>query len=168
MTHNTQAAYVLLDITNAHGWRDYSARIGIWHTIDALDRNGIRATVPLTRAAVEQYPQIIAAGQARGWAWLAAEHEAVEAIERVTGTKPRGWSGPAPAPPGLAYEASELDARPVVLRPFERGRPLRYKYLDQTLARLAAEADLWLTTSDDIAEAQVTGTPMCMLIHCRA
>lgn len=168
MTADKQAMYVLLDIANDHCWRDYGARIGIWHTIDALDRHGIRATVPLTRAAVEQYPQLVQAGEARGWAWLASDHGAVEAIERATGARPRGWFGSAPAPPGLAYQASELDARPVVLRPFARGWPLRHKHLDLTLARLAARPDIWLTTSDDIAESQLTGTPTCMLIHCRA
>ena len=168
MTQKKQAAYVLLDITNDHGWRDYGARIGIWHTIDALDRNGLRATVPLTREAVEQYPQIVTAGRARDWVWLASGPGAADAVERATGVRPRGWFGPAPAPPGLAYEASELDARPIVLRPFVEDWPLRYKHLDRTLARLAADPDLWLTTSDDIAEAQITGTPTCMLIHCRA
>ena len=168
MTANTQAMYVLLDIANDHGWRDYGARVGIWHTIDALDRHGIRATVPLTRAAVEQYPQLVQAGEARGWAWLASEPEAIQAIERATGRRPRGWFGPAPAPPEVAYQAGELDARTVVLRPFARGWPLRHKHLDLTLSRLAARADIWLTTSDDIAEAQLTATPTCMLIHCRA
>lgn len=160
--------YVLLDIANDHGWRDYGARVGIWHTIDALDRHGLRASVPLTRAAAEQYPRLLEAGQARGWAWLASEPEAVDAIGRVTGARPRGWSGPAPAPPGFAYRVGELDARPVVLRPFVQGWPLRHKHLDRTLARLAARPDVWLTTCDDIAEAQLTETPTCMLIHCRA
>ncbi|GGU39136.1 hypothetical protein [Lentzea flava] len=167
MTANRQATYVLLDIANDHGWRDYGARIGIWRTIDALDRHGIRAGVPLTRAAVEQYPLLLEAGVPRRWVWLASEPEAIDAIERATGERPRGWSGPAPAPPGL-YRVSELDARAVVLRPFARGWPLRHKHLGQTLARLAARPDVWLTTCDDIAEAQLTATPTCMPIHCRA
>lgn len=167
MTANRQAVYVLLDITNDRGWRNYGARIGIWHTIDALDRHGLRASVPLTRAAVEQYPLLIRAGLARNWVWLASEEDAIDAIRDATGSRPRGWSGPGPAP-GLEYEVGELDARPVVLRPFREGWPLRHKYLDRTLARLAARPDLWLTTSDDIAEAQLTATPTCMSIHCRA
>lgn len=167
MTTSKQAVHVLLDIENSHGWRDYGARVGIWHTVDALDRNGIRASVPLTRAAVEQYPQLIKAGGVRGWVWLASEAEAVDAIERVTGTSPRGWSGAGPAPSGL-YDVKALRAEPVVLRPFVQGWPLRHKYLDAALARLAADPAVWLTTSDDIAEAQLTEPPTCMLIHCRA
>jgi peptidoglycan/xylan/chitin deacetylase (PgdA/CDA1 family) len=167
MTRNKQAVYVLLDVENSRGWRDYGARVGIWHTIDALDRNGIRASVPLTRAAVEQYPRLVEAGRARGWVWLASEIEAVDAIGRVTGTPPRGWSGAGPAPSGL-YDVKVLKAEPVVLRPFVEGWPLRYKHLDGALARLAEGPAVWLATSDDIAEAQLTETPTCMLIHCRA
>ncbi|RAS70775.1 hypothetical protein C8D87_1011076 [Lentzea atacamensis] len=168
MTRDKQAVYILLDITNDHGWRDYSARVGIWHTIDAFDHNGIRASVPVTRAAVERYPQLITAGEARNWVWLASEIEAIGAIERATGTPPRGWCGQSPVPSPLTYDVGCLDARPVVLRPFTPGWPLRYKHLGQALARLAAEPDLWLTTCDDIAEAQLTDTPTCMSIHRRA
>lgn len=167
MTANKQAMYVLLDIRNDHGWRDYGARVGIWHTVDALDRYGIRATVPLTLAAVEQYPRLVEVAHARCWSLLVSEPEAITAVERATGTRPRGWFGPAPAPPGL-YRADQLDAEPLVLRPFVRGWPLRHKHLDRILAQRAADPDVWLTTSDDIAEAQLTDTPTCMLIHCRA
>jgi hypothetical protein len=168
MTRNKQAVYVLLDIENSHGWRDYGARVGIWHTIDALDRNGVRASVPLTRAAVERYPQLLEAGGARGWVWLASEAEAIDAVERVAGVPPRGWSGSGPVPSGLCYDVSRLDARPLVLRPFRQGWPLRHKHLGSALARLAADPDVWLTTSDDIAESQLTATPACMSIHRRA
>jgi hypothetical protein len=32
-----------------YGWRDYGARVGIWRTIEALDRHGIRPSVLLNR-----------------------------------------------------------------------------------------------------------------------
>ena len=37
------------------------------------------------------------------------------------------------------------------LHPFVIGQPFRHKYLDQALEYLAAQPDVWLTTSDEIA-----------------
>ncbi|WP_278263708.1 polysaccharide deacetylase family protein [Nocardia sp. AG03] len=96
-----------------HGWRDYGPRVGIWRMIEAFDRHGVRPSVLLNSDVAENYPQIIAAGKARDWAWLAhgknnstvqTEVEAherayltevVETIEKATGRRPRGWMGPA-------------------------------------------------------------------------
>jgi allantoinase len=97
-----------------HGWRDYGARVGVWRTIESLDRHGIRASVLLNSDVCDRYPQIIEAGRARQWAWLAhgksnstlhtgmsaeAERarltEIVDTIEKATGRRPRGWMGPA-------------------------------------------------------------------------
>ena len=97
-----------------YGWRDYGARVGIWRLIDSLDRHGIRASVLLNSEVCEQYPQIIAAGRRRDWAWLAHGQtnsslhaglapenerpilaEIVATIEKATGRRPRGWMGPA-------------------------------------------------------------------------
>ncbi|SDP34964.1 polysaccharide deacetylase family protein [Lentzea jiangxiensis] len=96
-----------------HGWRDYGARVGIWRTMESLDRHGLRASVLLNSMVAEEYPRIIEAGVARNWAWLAhgetnsrlhtdlAEDEEREVlarivgtIEKATGTRPRGWMGP--------------------------------------------------------------------------
>jgi peptidoglycan/xylan/chitin deacetylase (PgdA/CDA1 family) len=41
---------------------------------------------------------------------------------------------------------------PLALHPFVTGQAFRAKYLDQALAYLAAQPDVWLTTSDDIAD----------------
>jgi peptidoglycan/xylan/chitin deacetylase (PgdA/CDA1 family) len=38
------------------------------------------------------------------------------------------------------------------LHPFVVGQPFRHRYLDEALAYLAAQPDIWLTTSDEIAE----------------
>ncbi|GAA4895295.1 polysaccharide deacetylase [Stackebrandtia albiflava] len=97
-----------------HGWRDYGARVGFWRVMETLDRHGVRASVLLNSEVCEEYPQIIEAGKARDWAWLAhgktnsqlpaevpaeAEREylteIVETIETATGHRPRGWMGPA-------------------------------------------------------------------------
>ncbi|MGH3377035.1 MAG: hypothetical protein ACRDP6_20080 [Actinoallomurus sp.] len=40
----------------------------------------------------------------------------------------------------------------LALHPFVTGQPFRHKYLDQALEYLAAQPDIWLTTSDEIAE----------------
>ena len=57
------------------------------------------------------------------------------------------------------YEQLSADARngggrvlALALHPFAIGQAFRAKYLDRALAHLAAQPDVWLTTSDDIAE----------------
>ncbi|MFD8499869.1 polysaccharide deacetylase family protein [Amycolatopsis sp. NPDC059657] len=96
-----------------HGWRDYGSRVGIWRTMESLDRHGIRASVLLNSAVAEHHPQIIAAGLERNWAWLAHGRtnsipqagmtrdeervfltEVVETITAATGRRPQGWMGP--------------------------------------------------------------------------
>ncbi|SHF64666.1 polysaccharide deacetylase family protein [Streptoalloteichus hindustanus] len=97
-----------------YGWRDYGPRVGIWRLIDTLDRHGLRASVLLNSEVTRHNPQIIEAGTARDWAWIAhgrdnstfqadmtVEEErayltdVVETIEKATGRRPRGWMGPA-------------------------------------------------------------------------
>lgn len=96
-----------------YGWRDYGARVGIWRTIESLDRHGIRPSVLLNSAVADHHPQIIKAGVDRDWAWLAhgrtnsilqagmtrdEEHrfltDVVDTITAATGRRPRGWMGP--------------------------------------------------------------------------
>jgi allantoinase len=96
------------------GWRDYGPRVGIWRLIEIFDRHGIRPSVLLNSDVAQHYPQIIEAGKARNWAWLAhgknnstlqadvagnAERgyltDVVTTIEKATGRRPRGWLGPA-------------------------------------------------------------------------
>ena len=96
-----------------HGWRDYGPRVGVWRLLESLDRHGIRASVMLNSDVCARYPQIIEAGRARDWAWVAhgknnstlqagmspeAERayliEVIETIEKSTGRRPRGWLGP--------------------------------------------------------------------------
>jgi allantoinase len=96
-----------------HGWRDYGVRVGVWRTMDSLDRHGIRASVLLNSEVTRHYPQIIKAGLERNWAWLAHGRtnsimhtgmsedeerrvlaEIVDAIADATGRRPHGWMGP--------------------------------------------------------------------------
>jgi allantoinase len=96
------------------GWRDYGTRVGVWRMIELLDDLGLRASVLLNSEVCENYPQIVAAGVERDWAWLGhgvtnstlwtgMEREAerdllrgiVDTITKATGQPPRGWLGPA-------------------------------------------------------------------------
>ncbi|MEU7188670.1 polysaccharide deacetylase family protein [Streptomyces sp. NPDC045369] len=97
-----------------YGWRDYGPRVGIWRLIESLDRHGLRASVMLNSDVTRHYPQIVEAGRARGWTWVAHGRdnstfqagmsvederayltEVVHTIEKATGRRPRGWLGPA-------------------------------------------------------------------------
>lgn len=96
------------------GWRDYALRVGIWRMIEALDRHQMRATVLLNSDCCRLYPQVIEAGKARDWAWVAhgrnnsilqadmseAEErdylkQVVGTIQDATGGAVKGWMGPA-------------------------------------------------------------------------
>ena len=96
-----------------HGWRDYGNRVGIWRTIESLDRHGFRASALINSSVTEHYPQIIKAGVDRDWAWLAhgstnsimhtdlpRDEERgiltgiVDTITAATGQRPHGWMGP--------------------------------------------------------------------------
>lgn len=93
--------------------RDYGNRVGVWRLMDVLDRHHLRATVALNADICEHEPQIITAGNERGWEWMAHGltnsqslpgleieqeraliHEAVDTIAKATGAAPRGWLGP--------------------------------------------------------------------------
>jgi peptidoglycan/xylan/chitin deacetylase (PgdA/CDA1 family) len=96
-----------------YGWRDYGARVGIWRVMEVLDELGLPVTAPLHEEVCHRYPRIVEAGNERGWAWMAhgrdnaaaqprlEEDERtyltahVDALERLTGRRPRGWLGPA-------------------------------------------------------------------------
>ncbi len=221
-----------------YGWRDYGARVGIWRTIESLDRHGIRPSVLLNsdgRGALSAdhqgrpEPEL---GLARARpdqldpahrAWTADEErqvlaDIVETIASATGRRPHGWMGPGltetfhtpkllaelglsylldwtnddqPYPlnvPGMIsvpysvelndlglftkgttgpefvqivkdqYDQLHADSAhsgrvmALALHPFVTGQPFRAKYLDQALEYLAAQPDIWLTTSDEIAE----------------
>jgi peptidoglycan/xylan/chitin deacetylase (PgdA/CDA1 family) len=96
-----------------HGWRDYSPRVGVWRLMDLLDEVGLPASVLLNSDVCSQYPDIIAAGNQRGWVWLGHGKnnstlqngmdvdtertyltEMVGAVEEATGRSPTGWLGP--------------------------------------------------------------------------
>lgn len=228
-----------------YGWRDYGPRVGIWRLIESLDRLGLRASVLLNSDVCSRYPQIIEAGRERGWAWLAHGRdnstfeagmsadeeraylaEVVDTIEKATGSRPKGWLGPALtetfetprllAELGLSYvldwcnddqpyrlnvdgmlsvpysiEVNDVtlfvgkslsgpDFRQIVidqfdqlyadsltsgrvmalcLHPFIVNQPFRHRYLVEALEYIVGRGDVWLATSDEIADHYAGVTP---------
>ncbi|GMA64892.1 polysaccharide deacetylase family protein [Alicyclobacillus fastidiosus] len=97
-----------------YGWRDYSPRVGVWRTMDLLDKFGVKASVLLNSDVCNYYPQIIEEGNKRNWVWLAHGKnnsrlqanmsldeerkyltEVIDTIKASTGRQPNGWLGPA-------------------------------------------------------------------------
>jgi allantoinase len=101
------------DVLN-YAWRDYGMRVGIWRTIEAMERYGFKGTAALNSEVCERYGRVIEAGKSLGWEWMAHgvnnsvvlsrlgqdEERAfvrrtISEIEQGTGRKPRGWLGAA-------------------------------------------------------------------------
>jgi allantoinase len=97
-----------------HGWRDYGARVGFWRMLEAIDSSGLPVSTLLNADAARAYPEIVQAGVDRGWAFLGHGRsnselwtgfdrgtereklqEIVEVLTTATGTRPKGWLGPA-------------------------------------------------------------------------
>ncbi|WP_017728756.1 polysaccharide deacetylase family protein [Halalkalibacterium ligniniphilum] len=223
-----------------YGWRDYSPRVGVWRTMDVLDKFGIRASVLLNSDVCHKYPEIIEEGNKRNWAWLAHGKnnsilqtnmtieeerlyliEVVSTIKKYTGKEPKGWLGPALSETintpdlleelGLTYlldwcndeqpfklntkqgkmisipysieindvtmfigtgmsgedfyqtlvdqfevlyEEGEKTGKVmcISLHPFITGLPFRSKYLKKALDYITNHENIWITTSDEIAE----------------
>jgi peptidoglycan/xylan/chitin deacetylase (PgdA/CDA1 family) len=224
-----------------HGWRDYGPRVGIWRMIDVLDRHELRASVLLNADVCVHYPQVVEAGRQRNWVWCAhgfnnsslwtgiEPEQERELLQRLleqfvagTGSRPKGWLGPAltetAATPeilaenGLTYVLDwcaddqpfplnvpghrlisvpyaievndimcflghgmtaaefentmveqfdvlhdEAQRKPglvasIALHPFLVNQPFRHRHLDRFLAYVARHDDVWMTTSDDIAD----------------
>lgn len=110
---HTNTATLVPDPLN-YGWRDYAPRVGIWRTMEILDKHGIRASVLLNSDVCRHYPEIISEGNKRNWVWLAHGKnnsilqadmsreeerryltEVVDTIRDSTGKQPLGWLGPA-------------------------------------------------------------------------
>lgn len=112
------------DVPN-YAWREYGSRVGVWRTIEVLDRLQIPASITLNASVCDEYPEILIAFLQREWeimghGWTnsqglsgldeAQERELIartlERITRETGhvRRPRGWLGP-----GLAETHRTLD-----------------------------------------------------------
>ena len=97
-----------------YGLRDYGNRVGVWRLMELFDRFQLRATVSLSMAVLQMYPEIADAMLKRSWElmshgmyntryhWNMSEDEEREAIDacqqmhlRFTGKSLRGWFSPA-------------------------------------------------------------------------
>jgi allantoinase len=113
MSMTQMTASLKPDVLN-YAWRDYGVRVGIWRVMDILERQGFRATAAINSEACDHYPEIVEAGTALGWEWMAhgpnnsmlftGMPEEVEkpiitatldALATCTGTRARGWLSPA-------------------------------------------------------------------------
>jgi allantoinase len=98
------------DVPN-FAWYQYGQRVGIWRLIDTIARHGARATLSVNSRVCREYPEIIERTVAAGWEMMphgvvqrtmakvddeaAVIAEALDELEAATGTRPRGWLGPA-------------------------------------------------------------------------
>jgi allantoinase len=100
------------DILNVT-WRDYGMRVGIWRLLDIFKSHNLRPTAAVNREVCEQYPQVIEAGNACNWEWIASSHHGssylnglsagdeaatiksvLDGLQKGTGKRPRGWLTP--------------------------------------------------------------------------
>ncbi|MDB5092513.1 MAG: polysaccharide deacetylase [Candidatus Eremiobacteraeota bacterium] len=98
------------DVPN-FAWYQYGQRVGIWRLFETLQRHGVRATLSVNSSACSEYPEIIGRAVADEWEMMphgvvqrtmssvederAVINEAIAHLESATGTRPRGWLGPA-------------------------------------------------------------------------
>jgi peptidoglycan/xylan/chitin deacetylase (PgdA/CDA1 family) len=144
------------DVLN-YAWRDYGNRVGAWRMLRMFEELALPASVLVNASLYDYCPELVAAFAGRGdelvghgetnsvrQGVLDEEEEAAlirrsaEAIERHSGTRPRGWLGPwiseSDATPDLLEEAEFTylldwccDDQPIWLRT-RRGRILAVPY----------------------------------------
>ncbi len=98
----------------SYSLREYGNRIGVFRVMETLDRHGLRATAAIDASVATQKPVILRECMQRNWeiaahgnavtqmitAKLSEAEEreqvgsALAAIERASGSRPRGWHGP--------------------------------------------------------------------------
>jgi peptidoglycan/xylan/chitin deacetylase (PgdA/CDA1 family) len=229
-----------------YGWRDYGNRVGVWRLMDIFDDVGVRASAIVNSDVCDYFPQIIEAGRARDWAWLAHGQtnstmltgmsgeterahldQMLDTLDAALPARPRGWLGPGltetartpellaergfrylldwccddqpfalnvpgmlsvpyslevndylmfmlgPGLTGRDYERvvldqfeqllaeSEQSARVLALpvHTFITGQPHRAKYLARVLREIVSTNEVWVCTSDDIAEHALQSQP---------
>jgi peptidoglycan/xylan/chitin deacetylase (PgdA/CDA1 family) len=100
---------LLPDLPN-WSWHEYGMRVGFWRFEELLKGMGIRATLAINGNVCASYPRVAKAALDAGWEFMghgfvqrpmhhvedqkAAIRQTIEAIEKFTGRKPRGWESP--------------------------------------------------------------------------
>jgi allantoinase len=98
------------DVPN-FAWYQYGQRVGIWRLFETLARHGVRATLSINSSVCSEYPEIVDRAVAEGWEMMphgvvqrtmssvenerAVIFDAIDQLAATTGTRPRGWLGPA-------------------------------------------------------------------------
>jgi allantoinase len=98
------------DVPN-FAWYQYGQRVGIWRLLDTLARHDARATLSINSAVCREYPAIVERTVAAGWEMMphgvvqrtmatvdderAVIDQALAELQAASGTRPRGWLGPA-------------------------------------------------------------------------
>jgi len=97
-----------------HGNHEYGNRVGVFRILELLDKYRITPTVALDKAVADNYPTLVKEGLKRNAGFIAhgltrrqiihigmSEDEerayirtSIDAVEKATGTRPIGWSGP--------------------------------------------------------------------------
>ena len=97
-----------------YGNHEYGNRVGVFRILAVLEKYGISPTLALDKAVADHYPFLVKEGQKRGAEFIAhglsrrriihigmSEDEerqyirdSIEAVEKATGKRPIGWSGP--------------------------------------------------------------------------
>lgn len=101
---------LLPDLPN-WAWHEYGMRVGFWRIHEALTRRGIVPTMAVNGIVCESYPRVAKAALDSGWEFMghgyvqgpmhkledqrAAIRQTLQAIQKFTGKKPRGWESPA-------------------------------------------------------------------------
>jgi putative urate catabolism protein len=88
---------------------EYGSRAGVWRILREFERRGLPLTVFGVGMALQRHPEVTAAFKelgheiaSHGWRWIHYQHVdeaierehlrlAIEAIEQLTGSRPRGW-----------------------------------------------------------------------------
>ena len=97
-----------------YGWRDYGPRVGVFRLMEILEKHGVPATGVVNSDVCAHYPRVIEEGRKRGWTWVAHGknnstwqtgfepgderayiEQVASTIEQATGSRPKGWLGPA-------------------------------------------------------------------------
>jgi peptidoglycan/xylan/chitin deacetylase (PgdA/CDA1 family) len=104
-----QGAEPVPDVPN-YAWFEYGMRVGIWRVLDALRDQRGHVTLAINGAVCDAYPQIVKAAHEADWEMMghgyfqramslvederAVIRQTLDALERATGKRPRGWLGP--------------------------------------------------------------------------
>jgi allantoinase len=110
---------LLPDVPN-WAWHEYGMRVGFWRILEALRSRNLQASFAVNGSCCELYPDVCRAAADLGWDFMGhgyvqqpthkvedqakAIADTLQAIERFTGRKPRGWESP-----GLTETDETLD-----------------------------------------------------------